>query len=141
MINGCIVLTLKDVDIDATIKKVEQLLKEEKNLSPALRSMIEMLILVVALLVNRWGLSSSKPPSIDQNRKRASKKKAGRKAGGQRGHIGVTLKKFDDPDEIKILMADRRRLPRGSQYRDCGFESRQVIDFELKFRGSKSSGL
>ncbi len=64
VINGCIVLTLKDVDIDATIKKVEQLLKEEKNLSPALRSMIEMLILVVALLVNRLGLNSSKPLSI-----------------------------------------------------------------------------
>ena len=134
VINGCIVLTLKDVDIDTTIQKVKQLLKEEKGLSPALGSMIEMLILIVALLVNRLGLNSSnssKPPSADQNRKKASRKKAGRKAGGQRGHIGTTLKKFDDPDEIKVLKVDRRKLPRGGQYRDCGFESRQVIDFEI----------
>jgi transposase len=127
-------LTLKDVDIDATIKNVRQLLEEEKALSPALRSMIEMLLLIVTLLVNRLGLdsrNSSNSPSTDPNRPRKPKQKGTKKAGGQRGHIGTTLKKVEDPDEIKILKVDRRTLPRGSQYHDSGFESRQVIDFEV----------
>ena len=134
MISGCIVLTLKDVDIDATIKSVRQLLEEDKALSPALRSMIEMLMLIVTLLVNRLGLdsrNSSKPPSTDPNRLRKSRQKGKKKAGGQRGHIGTTLEKVEDPDEIKTLKLDRRTLPRGKQYHDGGFESRQVIDFDV----------
>ena len=132
--NGCGTLTLKDVDIEATIKKVKRLLKEEEGLSPALSSMIEMLILIVTLLVNRLGLdsrNSSKPPSTDPNRQRKSKKTGRNKPGGQRGHIGSTLDKVDDPDEIKLLQVDRRTLPRGNHYREVGFESRQVIDVEI----------
>lgn len=30
-----------------------------------------------------------------------------------------------------MLKVDRRSLPRGAQYQECGFESRQVIDFEV----------
>ncbi len=108
-----------DVNIDATIKDVRQLLAQEKELSPALRSMIEMLILMVTLLVNRLGLNSSnssKPPSADQNRARKAKKKGRRKAGGQQGHIGSTLKKVENPDEIRLLNIDKRTLPRGG----CG---------------------
>ena len=127
-------MTLKDVDIESTIKKVRQLLEEEKALSPALKSMIEMLILIVTLLVNRLGLdsrNSSKPPSTDPNRKRTSKKKKNKKAGGQPGHNGSTLEKVEKPDKIKTLHIDKRALPRGNQYHEVGFESRQVIDFEI----------
>lgn len=134
VISGYIVLTLKDVDIDATINEVKQLLAQERGLSPALRSMIEMLILIVALLVNRLGLNSSnssKPPSADQNRARKTKKKGRRKAGGQHGHIGSTLEKVEDPDEVQVLKVDKRTLPRGGHYRESGYESRQVIDFEI----------
>jgi len=125
------ILTLDHVDVDATIKKINDLLREEKSLSPALKSTIEVLILIVTLLVNRLGLNSqnsSKPPSSDRYRLRKTKKSENKKVGGQRGHIGSTLKKVNDPDEIKVLKVDRRILPRDAQYREIGFEPRQVID-------------
>jgi transposase len=127
-------VTLKDVDINTTIKEVRELLEKEKALSPALRSMIEMLILIVSLLVSRLGLNSrnsSKPPSTDPNRQRKEKKKGDRKSGGQHGHIGTTLTKVDDPDNIELLKVDKRTLPRGAHYREVGFESRQVIDIKI----------
>jgi len=61
-------LTVDNIDVDATIKKVQELLVHEPNLSPALRSTLDVLLLVVQLLANRLGLNSrnsSKPPSID----------------------------------------------------------------------------
>ncbi len=127
-------MTLKDVDVEATIKEVRLLLEKENDLSPALRSMIEMLILIVTLLVGRIGLNSknsSKPPSTDPNRQRQQKKKGNKKAGGQRGHIGTTLTKIDDPDKIKLLKIDKRTLPRGKHFQEAGFETRQVIDIEI----------
>jgi len=125
---------LKDVDVETTIKKVKELLAQEKSLSPALKSTIEMLILIVTLLVNRLGLNSansSKPPSTDPHRQRKDKKKHQKKPGGQHGHIGSTLKQVKEPDEIKVLKIDKRTLPRGKHYRDMGFERRQVIDIKL----------
>ncbi len=127
-------MTLKDVDVEATIKEVRLLLEKEKELSPALRSMIEMLILIVTLLVSRLGLNSrnsSKPPSTDPNRQRQPKTQDNKTAGGQRGHIGATLTKVDDPDKIKLLKIDKRTLPRGKHYQEAGFETRQVIDIEV----------
>jgi len=89
------------------------------------------------LLASRLGLNSrnsSKPPSSDPNRERNNTKDTGkgkRKSGGQRGHIGTTLTKVDDPDEIRILNVDKRTLPRGGRYREAGFESRQVVDIKI----------
>jgi len=57
------------MDVDSTIKKVQEMLAQETHLSPALRSMLDVLILVVQLLVNRLSLAgrnSSKPPSKDR---------------------------------------------------------------------------
>ncbi len=127
------VLTLKNVDIGATLEKLRRLLDEEKDLSPALRSTIELLLVIVTLLVNRLGLNShnsSKPPSSDPHRQRKNKKNSGKKAGGQDGHIGSTLTRIEPPDEIQVMKIDKRTLPRG-HYKDVGFESRQVIDIEI----------
>ncbi|WP_435550540.1 IS66 family transposase, partial [Desulfobacterium sp. N47] len=66
----------------------------------------------------------------DRNRAKESKIPTGKKAGGQNGHIGKTLKKVDDPDEIKEIEADRDLLPPG-RYKHVGFESRQVFDIDL----------
>jgi transposase len=47
--------------------------------------------------------NSSLPPSMDENRPprtRSLREKGGRKAGGQPGHDGRTLKMTDNPDEI-----------------------------------------
>ena len=107
-------MTINNVDIDATLNKVKSLLKEEKDLTPAVRSMIELLALVITLLVGRLNLNSSnssKPPSSDPNRNKICKANGGKKAGGQKGRVGITLQKVDDPDEIEIIKLDRRNLP------------------------------
>jgi transposase len=73
---------------------------------------------------------SSKPPSRDPNRKKRPGEKTGKKAGGQNGHIGTTLQKVDNPDRVEEIKVDRRKLPAG-QYRQVGFETRQVFDIDI----------
>ncbi|MDG5996537.1 MAG: IS66 family transposase [Candidatus Brocadia sp.] len=126
-------MTIENIDIDATLRKVEKLLSEEKGLSPAIRSMIELLVLVITLLVgrlNRNSRNSSKPPASDPNRTRKSRAKGERKAGGQEGHDGVTLKKVANPDKVEVIKVDRRKYPSG-KYRLIGYESRQVFDMKI----------
>ncbi|MCF6151725.1 MAG: IS66 family transposase [Candidatus Kuenenia stuttgartiensis] len=126
-------MTIENIDVDATLRKVEKLLSEEKGLSPAVRSMIELLALLITLLVgrlNRNSRNSSKPPSSDPNRKKESKAKGERKAGGQKGRDGVTLKKVDNPDEVEVIKVDRRKYPR-SKYKVVGYEARQVFDIKI----------
>jgi transposase len=126
-------VTLDNIDIDATLSKVEQLLKSDKQLSPALKSLITVLVMVVKLLTNRIGLNSrnsSKPPSSDPNRKKQRRKKSTNKSGGQLNHVGITLKQIDDPDEIKLLKIDRRTLPKGD-YEGGGVEKRQIFDIDI----------
>ncbi|MQS82498.1 IS66 family transposase, partial [Escherichia coli] len=96
-------------------------------------SMIELLALLITLLVgrlNRNSRNSSKPPSSDPNRKKGSKAKGERKAGGQKGRDGVTLKKVDNPDEVEVIKVDRRKYPR-SKYKVVGYEARQVFDIKI----------
>ena len=127
-------MKIEDIDVDSSINSVKELLKKEKDLSPALRSALEVLLLLVALLLNRMTLNSknsSKPPSTDPNRKKSSKQgQSSRKPGGQKGRNGTTLQPVDDPDEVEILTIDRRTLPKGPPYREVGHEKRQVIDID-----------
>lgn len=126
-------MTIQSIDIDATLKKVKTLLVEEKELSPTMRSMVELLVLLVTLLANSLNLNSSnssKPPSSDPNRKKVRKAKGGKKPGGQKGRVGVTLQKVDDPDKIEDIKLDRRKLPL-ERYREMGYESRQVFDIDI----------
>jgi len=122
---------LEGFDIDATIKEVESALENEKDLSPSLKSVVTMLLLVVKVLTNRVGLNStnsSKPPSSDPNRLKPTRKKTNNNPGGQVGHKGVTLKQIADPDEIETIKVDRRKLPKGQHYKEVGVEKRQVFD-------------
>ena len=126
-------MKIEHIDIEATIEKVRQLVSDDKQLSAASKSMFEILILVITLLANRLNLNStnsSKPPSSDPNKKKKQKSKTGNKPGGQKGHVGTTLKKVDHPDKIKVIKVDRSKLPAG-QYRQVGFESRQVFDIDI----------
>jgi transposase len=126
-------MKIEHIDIEATIEKARQLVSDDKQLSAASKSMFEILILLITLLANRLNLNStnsSRPPSSDPNRKKKPKSKAGNKPGGQKGHVGTTLKKVDDPDKIKVIKVDRSTLPTG-QYRQVGFESRQVFDIDI----------
>jgi len=128
-------LTVDGIDIEATVKELQKLLAKEKNISPALSATLKTLLMIVQLLVNRLGLNSrnsSKPPSTDKNRSR--EKRSGenkRKAGGQPGSVGTTLRQIDDPDEVEMLEIDRSTLPPG-EYREAGFDRRQVFDIDIR---------
>jgi len=126
-------MTIESIDIDATLKKVEGLLSEDKNLSPATKSLFEILVLIITLLANRLNLNSknsSKPPSSDPNRKKSGIKKSDKKPGGQNGHVGRTLTKIENPDKVKVIKVDRAKLPPG-EYKEIGYESRQVFDIDI----------
>lgn len=128
-------MKIEGIEIDSALKSVKERLGKESDLSPAFKSAIELLLVLVTVLVNRLGLNSrnsSKPPSADPNReKQRTKAKSGKKPGGQPGHNGTTLEKVDDPDEILDLKVDRRTLPKGTQYKIVGFEGRQVFDIKI----------
>ena len=68
---------------------------------------IYLQITIISLLVNKLNLNSSnssKPPSSDVNsKKKKRKKKSDKSPGGQKGHVGTTLKPVEDPDEIENL--------------------------------------
>jgi len=126
-------MKIESIDIEATIKKAQLLVHEDKQLSVAMKSMFEILILIITLLANRLSLNStnsSKPPSSDPNREKEPKTKTGKKPGGQKGHVGKTLIKVDDPNIIKVIEVDRSKLP-PARYRQVGFDTRQVFDIDI----------
>lgn len=126
-------MKIESIDVEATIKNTRTLLENDPDVSPALKSSMEVLLMLVTVLINQLGLNSqnsSKPPSSDPNRKKKKKTAGARKAGGQKGHVGTTLQKFDTPDQIENIPVDRRTLPKG-RYKDVGYESRQVVDIEI----------
>ncbi len=90
-------------------------------------------MVLVVLLINRLGLNSknsSTPPSKDPNREKTKRESTGKKQGGQKGHVGKTLKKVDNPNNIENIFVDKNSLPKGS-YEFVGFESRQVFDLDI----------
>ena len=127
-------MTFSHINVEEAVKKVKDLVaREGASISPALKAGIGVLLLLISILVNRLGLNSknsSKPPSTDPNRTKQPRKKGDRKPGGQPNHNGKTLRKVDDPDEIKEIPVDRSSLPDG-QYHQSGYESRQVIDVDI----------
>ena len=121
------------INVNSTISQVKELLAAEKSLSPGLKASIEVLLLLVAMLLDRLGLNSknsSKPPSADPNRLKKLKAPTGRKPGAQPGHAGTTLQPVPDPDDIIIIPIDRTTIP-DNQYHDGGYEARQVIDLDF----------
>ncbi|BCL59721.1 hypothetical protein DGMP_04140 [Desulfomarina profundi] len=103
-------MTIDNINIEATLENAKKIIAEDKGLSSATKSLLEILVLVITLMANRLNLNSSnssKPPSTDPNRKKNSKKKNGRKAGGQKGHVGKTLKKVAVPDKVKVINVNR----------------------------------
>jgi transposase len=126
-------MKIENIDIQATIEKAQAVIREDKQMSAGTKSIVEILILVITLLANRLNLNStnsSKPPSSDPNREKKPKPKTGRKKGGQKGHVGITLQKVDDPDIVKPITIDRRTLPAG-RYHEGDYEARQVFDIDI----------
>lgn len=129
-------MTVGTVNVSSALARVKTTLKEDQSISPQVRTLMELLVIIVNLLLVRLGINSSnssKPPSQDPKRKRGSKRKAKgeRKPGGQKGHEGSTLHPDPNPDQIETIEVDRRTLPLGENYTPCGFESRQVIDIQI----------
>lgn len=125
-------MTLDNINVDNAVHEVKTLLQNEQGLSPALRSAIEIILMLITLMLNCLTLNiqnSSKPPSSDPHREK-KKRSNGRQPGGQKGHAGNTLEIVDDPDDIQVLPVDRDSLPEGD-YQDAGFEIRQVIDVDI----------
>lgn len=126
-------MKLEKINITETIENARKLLKTDKQVSPALRAMFEMLLMIITLFAVRLGLNSqnsNKPPSTDPNRKKKKKTNSNNKPGGQPGHLGKTLEPVTHPNTIIPIKLDKRRLPKGI-YREVGFESRQVVDLEI----------
>ena len=128
-------MSIDDIDVDAAISSVKELLQKEHGISPALKAALEVLLILVTLLLNRTTLNSknsSKPPSTDPNREKNSRRgKSDKKQGGQKGRTGTTLKQVSDPDEVTPINVDRRTLPKGPKYTVAGVEVRQVIDIDI----------
>lgn len=121
------------INITEAVDSTRKLLETDEKISPALRAMIEILLMIISLLAGKLGLNSqnsSKPPSTDPNRKKKPRGKGNNKPGGQPGRTGTNLESVDNPDTIIPIKIDKRCLPRGN-YHEVGFESRQVIDIEI----------
>lgn len=126
-------MIIEGINVEASIKRVGELLESERDLSPALKSSIEVLLLLISLLLNRLGLNSknsSKPPSSDPNRRKEFRSNGERRPGGQNGHEFSTLQPVSDPDRTEIIKVDRNGLPK-DEYRFVGYETRQVIDIDI----------
>ena len=126
-------MSINDVNITETLDSAREMLSSDKTLPTQVRTLIQLLIVIVQLLVNKLGLNSrnsSKPPSADPNRPRGRKSKGRgekRKPGGQPGHKGSQLTQVKNPEFIETIDIDRKRLPPG-RYTHVGYDKRQVID-------------
>lgn len=127
-------VSINDINITETIESAKEILSSDKSLSPQVRALMQLLVVIVQLLVNKMGLNSrnsSKPPSLDPNRPRGRKTRAKgkkRKPGGQPGHPGSYLKPVEKPDVVHEIKIDRKSLPKGHRYTSVGYDKRQVID-------------
>ena len=69
-------MTVDNINVEAALNKVRAFVAAEKDLSPALKAALEVLLRLVTILANRLGLNSknsSKPPASDPNRKKTLK--------------------------------------------------------------------
>lgn len=132
-------MNINNLNVEETIDKANTLLKKEKNISPALRSVFLVLLTLMQVMLGQLSLNSknsSKPPSSDPNRNKQLKSNntsTKRKPGGQPGRIGSQLKPISKPDKVEILSIDKRTLPKGD-YQSAGFETRQVIDYSVSLQ-------
>ena len=127
-------MKLSGIDITEVVEQTKAQLQSDPNVSPALKASIELILVVVVLLANKFGLNSqnsSLPPSSDINRVKPPKKKSDKPAGGQKGRKGKTLTQTDTPDEVNVIRVNRDALPTGN-YREVGFQTRQVVDIDIR---------
>jgi transposase len=107
-----------NINIQEAIENVRKQIENEPNLSPALKTTLDLLINLCLILAQKSSSKNSKnsniPPSADPNREKTSKTAGKRKPGGQPGHSETTLQPVENPDKIVPLTIDRRNLPPGN---------------------------
>ena len=126
-------MTLDSINISEIVDKTKAQLKEDTSIAPSLKISLELILMVVAMLVERLGLhskNSSIPPSKDPNRTKKPKDKSDKPAGGQKGHKGTTLFQTNSPDKVETQYVERKHLPQG-KYHEVGFIKRQVVDIDI----------
>ena len=129
-------LSIGGINITATLERAKKTLAEDQGISDSFKSLVELLLVIIGLLLERLGVNSqnsSKPPSQDPHKKRGAKRanKSGKKPGAQVGHPGNTLKMVDDPDEVVAIDINRRTIPNGT-YTEAAPERRQVVDIIIE---------
>lgn len=134
-------MTISGIDVESTILRTREELGKSPDISPGLRSAIEILLLLVSILFQRLGLNtknSSKPSSTDPFRKPLSlRKRSGKKPGAQKGHMGNTLLKVPEPDEVvthRVRQCVECGRDLSNQPNEGGIEFRQVFEVEFNVR-------
>ena len=51
-------MKIESIDVEATIKNTRELLENDPDVSPALKSAFEVLLMLVTVLINQLGLNS-----------------------------------------------------------------------------------
>jgi len=130
---------LSDINVSEAIKQAREVLSRERDASPAMVAVVQLLITIVELFCQKFNTNSrngSVAPSQDPHRPRGrrytkAQRKTGRKPGGQPGHNGSTIEPVEHPDEVEKLWIDRRTLPKGKRYREVEDDVRQVIEIKI----------
>ncbi len=131
-------MTVENINVDDAIATV-RIQMEQEDISPSLRSALEVILLLMSILVRRLGLSSqnsSKPPSQDPNREK-KKRATGKNRGGQHGHTGATLEQTDTPDEVVDFHSSRpghdlRYALDGTKLKKMGFDYPKTFEQSLE---------
>jgi transposase len=129
------IITLLQEMNSGLINQISNLNVEVVNLNHLIRSLRDDNTKLLARNIeletmhNKNSNNSSKPPSTNNNKKPSnSRTKTGRSSGGQVGHIGKTLLKIDNPDNI----IDIRKTTCNCGFNLSGLEgkiqSKQVVD-------------
>lgn len=95
---------------------MKQMLEEDKSLSDSFRSMVEIMVFIIELLLNQRTLNSiysSKPPSTAGVTGNNKKKSFGRKPGGSPVVRGVPLKLGGFTDSKRTGIAGWETLWKG----------------------------
>ena len=131
-------MKIEQYNIEELFAKAKKAMADDATLSASMRVIIETLLIVISILVQRLSLNSSnssKPPASDANRAKKSKSPIDpdkkKKPGGQVGHEGKNLSQVEHPDEIIKIDVDLKALPKGN-YKEVGIESRQVVNLIIK---------
>ena len=118
------ILAIYEAGPDAVVDLIEQLIAKFEERIKSLEDQL-----------NKNSRNSSKPPSTDayapkKPNPKSTRKKSGKKAGGQKGHLGTTLRMVDNPDETvihKVHQCDNCGISLENESTK-GYERRQTFD-------------